>query len=57
MKKHIEHNLKHPIKSKYMSTKKGQLHKCLLLLATSLATFTVSAQDDEVAKAQYTILG
>lgn len=22
MKKHIEHNLKHPIKSKYMSTKK-----------------------------------
>ena len=40
-----------------MSTKKRQLHKYLLLFATSLATFTVSAQDDEVAKAQHTILG
>ena len=40
-----------------MSTSKRQLCKYLFLFATSLTAFTLLAQDDEVAKAQHTILG
>ena len=40
-----------------MNKKKRQYPKCLLLLATCFVTFAASAQDDEVAKAQHTILG
>ena len=40
-----------------MNKKKRQCPKCLLLFAACFTTFVASAQDDEVAKAQHTILG
>lgn len=40
-----------------MNKKKRQYPKCLLLFAACFTTFVASAQDDEVAKAQHTILG